>query len=83
MVFCKINPQCEVVYCSTGKSECAFQQQQYHRRKKHPALPITGERAAQASSVSEADCVWQGVPCNVDPRKIEPSPELLEVQYQN
>jgi hypothetical protein len=80
---CKINLQCEVVYYSTGKSVSVFQRQHYHRRKKHPALPITGERAAQASSVSEADCVWRGVPCNVDPRKIEPAPELLEVWYQN
>jgi hypothetical protein len=72
-----------VLCCFIGKGEGVFQQQQYQRRKKHPALPITGERVAQASSVIEGSCIWQGVPCSVDPRKIEPAPELLEVRYQN
>ncbi|XP_023713599.1 uncharacterized protein LOC111867731 [Cryptotermes secundus] len=61
-----------------GKGEGIFQQQQYHCRKKHSALPITGESVAQAGSAIEGSCIWQGVPCSVDPRKIEPAPELLE-----
>jgi len=63
-----------------SQTEGVYQQRQYHRRKKHPALPLTDDRIAeiQASSTTEANCVWQGVPCRVDPRTIAPAPELLE-----
>lgn len=71
-----------MLQCFTGKNEGVFQQQQYNRRKKHPALPVTDDRiaqAAQASGVSGASCIWQGAPCSVDPRIIAPAAELLEV----
>ncbi|XP_069691943.1 RNA-binding protein 48 isoform X2 [Periplaneta americana] len=54
------------------------QVRQYHRRKKHPALPLTEERLAQASSSSDVNCIWQGIPCEIDPRTITPAPELIE-----
>ncbi|KAJ9575641.1 hypothetical protein L9F63_007502, partial [Diploptera punctata] len=53
-------------------SQKAAPVQQYHRSKKHPALPLTADRLAQAS------CVWQGSPCDVDPRTIQPARQLLE-----
>ncbi|GLH02838.1 Uncharacterized protein GBIM_08801 [Gryllus bimaculatus] len=40
---------------------------QYHRQKKHPALPLTAERLS-AAAAQNPHCIWQGIPLDIDPR---------------
>lgn len=48
--------------------------EQYHRRKKTPALPLTEERLAQKFPGETLTSIYNGIPSHIDPRPIsEPS----------
>ncbi|XP_063223904.1 RNA-binding protein 48 [Bacillus rossius redtenbacheri] len=51
----------------------------YHRRKKHPALPVTADRLATlGASETGPACIWKGIPVAIDPRTATPAPEVSQ-----
>ncbi|XP_067005519.2 RNA-binding protein 48 isoform X2 [Anabrus simplex] len=61
---------------NTEEPKTSVASKQYHRQKKHPALPITAERLAVESA--NAECIWKGIPREIDPRVISPAAEMLQ-----
>lgn len=58
-----------------------FPREQYHRKKKNPALPLTEERLTKNYPGESLTSIYQGIPQSIDPRAVaEPS---LPENWQN
>ncbi|XP_076625005.1 RNA-binding protein 48 isoform X1 [Colletes latitarsis] len=56
--------------------------EQYHRKKKTPALPLTEERLIQHYPGETLSSIYNGIPRNIDPRPVS-EPSLPSTSYSN
>ncbi|XP_043250480.1 uncharacterized protein LOC122396291 isoform X3 [Colletes gigas] len=70
----------EAYYVQYARIQSA--REQYHRKKKTPALPLTKERLIQHYPGETLSSIYDGIPRNIDPRPVS-EPSLPSTSYSN
>ncbi|KOC68473.1 RNA-binding protein 48 [Habropoda laboriosa] len=67
----------------TNLDVCKFiPKEQYHRKKKNPALPLTQDRLTQHYPGETLSSIYDGIPQNLDPRPVS-EPSLPSTSYSH